>query len=579
VIVEILGKHGDPEIDTISMIHEYHFRSEFAEEVIENARQVVKAHDYEAELPHRDDLRGETIVTIDPDEAKDFDDAISLTKTSEGRIELGVHIADVSQFVQKGSPLDEEASLRGNSIYFPRHVIPMLPEILSNGLCSLQEDQPRMAKSAFIRYDKNAKRVSARFANSVIQSTKRLTYQEATNIIEGKTGGFEPEVVDLVQRMETLARKIRKRRLADGMIVLDLPEVELEIDDEDRVTGVVPADTSFSHTIIEMFMVEANEVVAELFNNLNVPHIRRIHPDPPEDAQAGLSRLLRVLGKPVPETLEREDMIRLLASVKGQPESVAVNMAILRSMSQAEYSPKLIGHFALASRHYSHFTSPIRRYPDLVIHRLLQDYLDGKLDTKAGKEACPSSETLTDIGKRCSYTERRAEAAERELRQIKILRFLENHLGEIEEGVVTGVTNVGVFVQLRKYLIDGLVRFSDLPDDWWDVDAKAGCMVGQQSGTRVAIGDFVKVELAGVDVMSRELDLIIVEHRPSSRSTSGPNKRGERKSGANDRTSKRRRGGPKAAKGGRRGDRRGREQSSSRKKVKRGKPKSSRRRR
>lgn len=509
VIVEVLGRRGDPGIDTISIIRQYQFPEAFSEPVLEDARRAIREHDLEDELARREDLRHEVIITIDPDEAKDFDDAISLRLRPHGW-ELGVHIADVSTFVQGGRPLDNEAALRGNSVYLPRHVIPMLPEVLSNGLCSLQEGQPRLCKSAFIEYDGRGKRKSARFANTVIQSRKRLTYREATAVLEGRSNGYAAEVVDLLKRMDQLARIIRKRRLAAGMVVLDLPEVELVLDDENEVVGVEPADTSFSHTIIEMFMVEANEAIAELMTELGLPHLRRIHPEPPPESQRKLARFLRVLGLPLSETPGRKDLIRLLERVRGKPESFSVNLAVLRSMAQAEYSPKMEGHFALASEHYSHFTSPIRRYPDLVLHRLLEAYLAGRLRSRRDRQAAPSMQTLTEIAKRCSFTERRAEDAERELRQIKILRLLEKKLGEEEDGVVTGVANIGVYVQLNRYLVDGLIRFSDLEDDWWDIDTRLGCAIGQRSGQRIAIGDRVRVQLVAVNLAARELMLALV---------------------------------------------------------------------
>ena len=517
VIVEVLGRRGDPGIDTISIIRQYHFRDEFGRDVLADARRAIRTYDLEAELAGRDDLRDEVVVTIDPDDAKDYDDAISIRPLGRNEFELGVHIADVSALVKPGGPLDDEASLRGNSIYFPRHVIPMLPELLSNGLCSLQEDEPRLTKSVFIRYDGKGHRKGSRFANTVIFSNKRLTYGQAADILAGRTTDFAPEIVTLIAQMDKLARRIRKRRLTAGMVVLDLPAIELVLDDDGQVIEVEPADTSFPHTIIEMFMVEANEAVAELLTRLDVPHIRRIHPDPPPDAQQKLTQFLRILGQRVPKRLDRETMNRLLAGVRGKPESFAVNLAVLRSMAQAEYSPQMIGHFALASSHYTHFTSPIRRYPDLLVHRLLEMHLGGRLKTRRDRRSAPSKETLAEIGRRCSYSERRAEAAERELRQIKILRLLEARLGDIEEGVVTGVTNVGVFVQVRRYLIDGLIRFRDLPDDWWDINPEGGFIVGQQSGRRIAIGDSLRIQIAGVDIAVRELDLALPADAFSSR--------------------------------------------------------------
>jgi ribonuclease R len=510
VIVEVLGRRGDPGIDTLSIIRQYHFREQFSEEAHEDARRVIREYDLDVELERREDIRSQVIVTIDPDDAKDFDDAISIRRTGRG-LELGVHIADVSSLVQAGRPLDDEARVRGNSIYLPRHVIPMLPELLSNGLCSLQEGQPRLTKSAFIQYDAHGHRKSARFANTVIQSSRRLTYGQATAILEGNLDGYSHEVVSLIKAMDGLARSIRARRLAAGMIVLDIPEVDLVLDDQNEVIDVRPTDTSFSHTIIEMFMVEANEVVAELMTELGVPHLRRIHPEPPEDAQAKLSQFLRVLHKPMPKGMGRHELMKLLDSVRGQPDAFAVNLAVLRSMAQATYSPKMIGHYALASEHYSHFTSPIRRYPDLITHRLLEMHLQGELRGRRGRAAAPSMETLLEVGKRCSFTERRSEDAERELSQLKILRLLEERLGEIVDGVVTGVTNLGLFVQVNKYLVDGVVRFTDLSDDWWEINAQGGYAMGQRSGWRIAIGDPIRVQIAAVNLPARELNLAAPE--------------------------------------------------------------------
>ncbi|MHC4442063.1 MAG: ribonuclease R [Planctomycetota bacterium] len=534
VIVEVLGQRGDPGVDTVSIIRQYHFRDEFPDKVIKHAGRAIRKYDLDTELARREDLRDQVVITIDPDDAKDFDDAISIRRTSRGQLELGIHIADVSTLVNAGSPMDEEAAQRGNSVYFPRHVIPMLPEVLSNGLCSLQEGESRLAKSVFIRYDGKGNRKARKFANTVIKSNKRLTYNQATKILAGKTRGYKTEVVSLLKDMDKLARLIQKRRLTHGMIVLDLPSAELVLDEDGKVVDVQHEDTSFSHTIIEMFMVEANEAVAELFAGLNVPHLRRVHPEPPVDTQDKLINFVRTIGRPSPKKLDRFGLIKLLDNVRGRPESFTVNLAILKSMSQAEYAPQLIGHYALASRHYSHFTSPIRRYPDLVIHRLLEMYLAGKLKTPAQRKSAPSEDTLAEIGKTCSYTERRAEDAERELKLVKILDFLEDRIGDVEEGVVTGVTNVGLFVQLRKYLIDGLIRFDDLPDDWWDIDVSGNCVIGQRSGKCIAIGDQLQVQIAAVDVTARKLDLALATRdfastRPSGGKKAKPEKKLKRK--------------------------------------------------
>ncbi len=507
VIVRVLGERGRPEVDTLSMIIQYQLPEAFPQEVLDEASRVSRAYDPAAAAKGREDLRKLPIITIDPDDARDFDDAISIERKQDGAVELGVHIADVSHFVKPGSILDEEARARSTSVYFPKHVIPMLPEVLSNGVCSLQERQPRLAKSAFITYDRRGKVVKSRFANTIIHSMKRLTYKQATAIIGGRGGRISKKVVALVKDMEALARRIQKRRIEQGMLVLDLPEVDLVFDDADNVIGTEPADASFSHTIIEMFMVEANEAVGRLFAGLGAPNLRRIHPEPDEAAGAALAKFLAAMGIKAPKQLDRFAMQSILNKVKGKPGSFAANLALLRSMQRAEYSPKLIGHFALASEHYVHFTSPIRRYPDLTIHRLFDAYVRGELADERGIKSVPSTGDLLKLGAHCSHQERRAEDAERELRLVKILRLLEDQVGDEMDGVVTGVTNFGLYVQLPEYLVDGLLRFNDLSDDWWEVDSEAGCVRAERSGQRIAIGQVLRVTIAGVDVAARQIDL------------------------------------------------------------------------
>ncbi len=308
-----------------------------------------------------------------------------------GYWELGVHIADVSHFVKEGTPLDEEAQKRGNSTYFPGFVIPMLPEILSNGVCSLQEGVPRLCKSAFITLDADARPVRTRFANTIIKSSRRLRYTEAQAIIdrsksiphpEGarELSDYPQEVITLLDQMNALARRIQKRRRADGQLVLDLPQVELVLDEDGRVVDAVPEDQSFTHTLIEMFMVEANEAVARLLDSLNVPFLRRVHPEPEVQDADRLRQFIQVSGHRLPKDMNRKALQHILESVRGRPEAFAINLAILKSLSRAEYSPQAVGHYALASENYCHFTSPIRRYADLTIHRLLDAYFDATGD-------------------------------------------------------------------------------------------------------------------------------------------------------------------------------------------------------
>ncbi|MDB5293920.1 MAG: rnr [Phycisphaerales bacterium] len=534
VITEVLGKAGEKDVDLRSVIVQFNLPEKFPETVAEEARQAIAAFNPEEERGHRLDLTNELICTIDPDDAKDYDDAISLRQLPSGNWELGVHIADVSHFVPAGSALDEEAFARGNSCYFPGFVIPMLPEILSNGVCSLQEGVPRLCKSCFITYDEHAQPIATKFHNTVIKSAKRLRYREAQAILDNaeviphpegprSVDEYPAEVVELLHQMNALARRLQKRRLAQGQIVLDLPEVELILDQDGKVIDAVPEDTSFTHTLIEMFMVEANEAVARLLDSMGLPLLRRVHPDPEIPNTERLRTFVQVSGFKLPKQLDRKAIQALLQHVRGKPEAFAVNLAVLRSLTRAEYSPEPVGHFALASEHYCHFTSPIRRYADLTVHRLLDAYFaardrtphngarGGRKKVKIDLEQVPSFDELVEIGRHISFTERRAADAERELRQIKLLELLKDKIGEVFNGVVTGITNFGVFVQIQAYLVDGLIRYENLMDDWWTVDEKAGVIRGERTGAKIGIGDVVKVYVVRVDVPRRELDLAISE--------------------------------------------------------------------
>jgi len=556
VIVERLGKRGDRGVDMQSIIHQHGLPAEFPPEAMADARDAIARFDPMAEAAVREDLSKTVVITIDPETARDFDDAISLTRldrasavlshSKSGRKgkaaggghgdgaawELGVHIADVSFFVRTGRALDQEAVERGTSVYFPGFVIPMLPEVLSNGVCSLQEAEPRLCKSAFIRYDDHGRVVGSRFASTIIRSTKRLTYEQAGEILDGKIGRIPRPVVELVRDMDTLAKAIRKRRLGEGMVVLDLPEVELEFDENERVVDAHPADTGFSHTIIEMFMVEANEAVARHLRGLGAPFLRRIHPDPDAESIEGVVKFLRAAGHPIPKRFSHADLQALLAEVRGKPESYAISLAVLKSMETAEYSPKDIGHFALASDCYAHFTSPIRRYPDLMIHRLLQQAIDGEWDKRRMPASAPSEEDLGQIGRDLSFKSRRAESAEREYKQLKVLQLLEKHVGESFEGVITGVAQFGVFVQYPKYLIDGLIHMEDLGDDWWEVDVKTGRVFGKRTRRTLALGQVVTVQIDSVDLPARQLNLSLAgAQRAAPRSGERSEDRGGRSTG------------------------------------------------
>ena len=507
VIIEVLGKAGRYASEIQSIIRQYHLPGEFEEDCIEQAREAATQFNPE-ELNHRDDITEKTIITIDPPDAKDFDDAISLEKNSDGNWVLGVHIADVSHFIAQYSPLDTEAKDRGNSVYLPGKTIPMLPEILSNGICSLQPEQKRFVKSAYLTYDQKGNVVSRSFANSIMCSTQRLTYQQAEKVLRGHTKDTKPEVIDLLKNMEALSQVIEQRRRKNGMIHLDLPERELVMDKSGRVVDAHPADDSYPHTIIEMFMVEANDAVASLLDRLNLAFIRRIHPEPDVLSMKNLAKFLKAFGFSLPRNPDRAAIQDLLAAVKGADCSFAVNLAVLRSFEKAQYAPLHIGHYALASTHYCHFTSPIRRYADLLVHRVLEYYLQKRSDSARDDSA---GLDLTEIGKHITFTEQRADDAEKELTTVLILQMLSKKIGEELDCVVTGLTSFGVFVQSRKFGIEGLIRMADLGQDYWKYNTKAQCIVGERSGCNIRLGQAIKVRIVSVNVPARQLNLAPVE--------------------------------------------------------------------
>ncbi len=576
VITEVLGESGEPAVETQAVCRAFGLELEFPVEAVEEARAQVRAYDKHPQRYTKDrvDLAETYTLTIDPPDARDFDDAISIERTDKGW-ELGVHIADVAAFVKPGGALDAVARERGNSVYLPQRVIPMLPEVLSNGICSLQEAVPRLAKSAFITYDEQGHVQSRRYASTVIHSNHRLTYLEAQALIDGNPDEarkharseteYDDELVAALQRMDMLARVIRKRRFKQGMIVLDLPEVELIYDDNGNVTDAAPEDDAFTHRVIEMFMVEANEAVAQLFADCNVPLLRRVHPDPAAPDMDELRQFARVAGYNIPANPTRKQLQTLLDAVRDKPAARAVHLAVLKTLTQAAYSPALLGHFALASEHYAHFTSPIRRYPDLTVHRQLQaafDLLDGKPMPRSAKRRkpfgrdlaedprCAPAEELEALGNHCSSTERNAEQAERELRNVLVMKLMQSHVGDTFPGTCTGVTSFGAFIQIDKYLVEGLIRTGELPGapaEHWRLNSDLGCLVAQRSGKRIALGDTFPVRIEKVDVARREMDLRIVgetrsvQGKPHKQPKSKP-KHSNRRNVKNTRDRRKRRG-------------------------------------
>ena len=516
VITEVLGRAGAYETETKSIIKQFQLPEEFDRSCLSQARQAAAEFD-RADYSEREDITNKTIITIDPPDAKDFDDAISLENDSNNNRLLGVHIADVSYFLGQATALDKEAAERGNSVYLPGKTIPMLPEILSNGICSLQPGQKRLVKSVYITYDRNGSILSRRFANSILCSTQRLTYEQADKALRNKSADVKSEVVTLLKKMEQLSRDIEQRREKAGMLHLDLPETELVFDKAGRVIDAHPADTSYPHTIIEMFMVEANDAVASLLDSLNVTFIRRIHPEPDAMSFKDLANVLRTVGLSLPKSADRYDLQNLLRAVKGNEASYAVNMLVLRSLEKAVYSPRNIGHFALASRHYSHFTSPIRRYADLLVHRLLENYLSKKTMSEN------RDLDLAGIGKHITFTEQRADDAEEELKTVLILQMLSKRVGDVLDCAVSGLAGFGLFVRCQKFGIEGLIPIEHLQGDDWKYHQKAHCLIGRTSGKVIHLGLPIKSKIISVNIPARQLTLAPAEEiikkseRPESR--------------------------------------------------------------
>jgi len=519
VIVEVLGARGAPGVDTLAIIRQFELPDRFSEEVMADARRAAERMNDEA-LAGRKDLAADTIITIDPVDARDFDDAISLVEHKDGTATLGVHIADVSYFVEEGSALDLEARERSTSVYLPGTVVPMLPEILSNGVCSLQEGRTRLTKSVFIHLDRDGCPQEVELANSFIKSAQRLTYEQAMAALEGKGGDLPSEVVGLLIRMDRWARKLLDRRRREGYLELDIPDVDLELDDEGKVVAAHPEDTSFTHKIIEMFMVEANEAVARALEGRGLTFIRRIHPEPGDEAAEDLQHYATSIGCKLADARDRHELQALCNRVRGTPEAYGIHLAVLRSLKRAEYSIRPEGHYALASEAYCHFTSPIRRYPDLTVHRLFSLVAGGEAPKpKGGRHKARGPDAPAADGKKAAAAqaahackmERRAEDAERELVKVKLLEYLEHHIGETFIGIITGVQEFGAFVENPEWLIDGLVHITSLKDDQYKFDRRKWALVGQHSGRTLRVGSKLEVRIARISIPRRQLDLEPVE--------------------------------------------------------------------
>lgn len=502
VITEVLGPHNKPGVDTLSILREFGLPDKFPEDVLEEARDMAAAFD-ETDLAGREDLTHEVTVTIDPADAHDFDDAISLTIDPKSRHwQLGVHIADVAHFAPPGSALDREARLRATSVYLPQRVLPMFPEVISNGLASLQQGKVRFTRSALMDFTPAGQRTAARFSNAAIRVRKRFSYEQVSAILadpEKDGSHLDVEVLKLLLRMRDLAMILRRRRVKRGALELSLPETDLEFDKEGRVTGAHFAKHDVSHQMIEEFMLAANEAVAEHLASLDIPFLRRVHPAPEPTKLEAFADFAGSLGYKLGKHVDRFSLQRVLEQSADKPDVYAVHYALLRSLKQAVYSPEEEGHYALASDTYCHFTSPIRRYPDLTVHRLLGRWL------RTGRAGSDETE-LAALGEHCSKMERRAEMAERELIKLKLLNYLSERIGLELEAIITGVADYGFFAQAEEFPIEGRVHVSTLIDDYYYFEESTHSLIGRRTKRRYRLGDKVKVQVVRVDLQRRQLD-------------------------------------------------------------------------
>jgi ribonuclease R len=513
-VIEILGHMNDPGVDIMSVVRAYELPVDFPEEVMRSLNTVPEEINPE-EIGNRKDIRNITTVTIDGEDAKDLDDAITVSK--EGDIyHLGVHIADVTHYVKEGASLDKEALKRGTSVYLVDRVIPMLPHKLSNGICSLNPGVDRLALSCFMDIDSKGTVLSHEIAETVIRSDRRMTYTNVAKIVEESDEEVTKEyeaLVPMFMLMQELAEVLRDRRHKRGSINFDFPESKIIVDKMGKPVEIKPYERNKATKIIEEFMLIANETIAEDFFWQEIPFVYRTHDNPDEEKIMKLAIFINNFGyslKLGQEEIHPKELQKLLIKVEDTPEEALISRLTLRSMKQAKYTVANTGHFGLSAKYYCHFTSPIRRYPDLQIHRIIKENLNGKLGEKRVQHY---EKILFEVANHSSKTERRAEEAEREVEKLKKVEYMMEHIGETFEGVISGVTSWGMYIELPN-TIEGMIRVSEMNDDYYIYDEERYQMIGEHTKKIYKLGQMVTVEVVNADKIQRTIDFTLVEAKP-----------------------------------------------------------------
>lgn len=503
-ITKILGKGGNYDTElAVTLIHS-NITSRFKKSAVKEAEELSNLYKPAADKK-REDLRDLLTFTIDPDDSKDFDDALSIRRIKE-HFELGVHIADVSHFVKEGSNIDREAFSRGTSVYLPGKVIPMLPEPLSNGICSLKPDEDRFALSVIIKIKKDGNIINSRFTRTLIKSNRRFTYDEIDKILEGGEAQ-DKNLLKAIRDMEILAKALNKKREKRGAIDFDFPDRRIILKPDGSVDSIIKEERTFSHRIVEEFMLLANETVATYTSEHKIPSLYRVHEKPDAEKMESFRNFVQTFGFTIPrdDKVTPRHLQTILAKIVRTKEEVLISTMMLRSLQQAVYSPVNAGHFALAAKSYTHFTSPIRRYPDLIVHRVLTHIiLDGKLNNDSKEKY---NEKLKDWAKDLSTKERAADSAQMQAEELKIMEYMKNRTGEKFNAIISGVTSFGIFVEVKEGL-EGLIHISELKDDYYTYDESDLSLKGRRKNRVFRIGESIKVKLVRVDLEARQVDFL-----------------------------------------------------------------------